>query len=73
VLPAVWTGYADLLFKSLGEQITPANFFALMSLWADIEPIRQIRSHPDFMDFAMRIGLIAAWEKYGWPDLLPKP
>jgi hypothetical protein len=23
--------------------------------------------------FAERIGLKAAWDKYGWPDLLPRP
>lgn len=69
VWPAVWMGYAPMVFKTLGEQITPPNMVGLMSLWADIEPIRQIRIHPDFMAFAQRIGLVAAWEKYGWPDL----
>jgi TolB-like protein len=73
VLPAIWMGYAGMVFKTLGTQITPANMYTLMSLWADIEPIRQIRLHPDFMCFASRIGLVAAWEKYGWPDLLPEP
>jgi hypothetical protein len=24
-------------------------------------------------DFARRIGMAAAWNKYGWPDLLPVP
>lgn len=73
VLPAIWMGYAEMVFRTLGAQITPANMYTLMSLWADIEPIRQIRLHPDFMGFANRIGLVAAWEKYGWPDLLPEP
>jgi len=70
VQPAIWMGQADLVFKTLGTQITPANMFCLMSMWADIEPIRQIRLHPDFLAFAERIGLAAAWEKYGWPDLM---
>ena len=73
VWPAIWMGYAPMVFKTLGKQITPPNMVGLMSLWADIEPIRQTRMHPDFMDFAKRIGLVAAWEKYGWPDLLPDP
>lgn len=73
VLPAIWMGYAEMVFKTLGQQISPANVFCLMSLWADIEPIRQIRIHRDFMPFAERIGLTAAWEKYGWPDLLSAP
>lgn len=73
VWPAIWMGYAPMVFKTLGKQITPPNMVGLMSLWADIEPIRQTRNHPDFMDFAKHIGLVAAWEKYGWPDLIPAP
>jgi TolB-like protein len=73
VWPAIWMGYAPMVFKTLGKQITPPNMVGLMSLWADVEPIRQTRIHPDFMDFAKRIGLVAAWEKYGRPDILPGP
>ncbi|GAB5482484.1 MAG: hypothetical protein Pars92KO_22410 [Parasphingorhabdus sp.] len=68
-LPAIWMGQAQMVFKTLGQQITTANFFSFMSLWTDAEPINQVRLHPDFMDFAERIGMVAAWEKYGWPDL----
>ncbi|MCC5870421.1 MAG: hypothetical protein JJU27_18115 [Gammaproteobacteria bacterium] len=71
VAPAIWMGHARLVYKTLGTQITPANMYCLMSLWADIEPIRQIRLHPEFLPFAERIGLMAAWDKYGCPDLLP--
>jgi TolB-like protein/Tfp pilus assembly protein PilF len=70
VQPAIWMGYADMVFRTLGAQITPANMFCLMSLWADLEPIRQVRLHPEFLPFAERIGLAAAWKKYGPPDLL---
>ena len=73
VAPAIWMGYSEMVFKTLGAQITPANMYCFMSLWADIEPIRQTRLHPEFLSFAERIGLVAAWEKYGWPDLLPAP
>lgn len=73
VAPAVWMGYAKMVFKTLGTQITPANLYCLMSLWADIEPIRRTRQHSGFLPFAERIGLRAAWDKYGWPDLLPSP
>jgi TolB-like protein len=68
--PAVFTGNADLVFKTLGQHISPANTLALLPLWTDIDPIRQIFRHPDFIPFAERIGMTAAWEKYGWPDLL---
>ncbi|OAB63126.1 hypothetical protein AY599_18130 [Leptolyngbya valderiana BDU 20041] len=70
VQPAIWMGHAELVFRTLGQQITPANMFCLMSLWADIEPIRQVRLHPGFLSFAERIGLAVAWAKYGPPDLL---
>ncbi len=73
VAPAIWMGYPRMVFKTLGAQITPANVYCLMSLWADIEPIRRVRLHPEFMAFAERIGMLAAWQKYGWPDLLAAP
>jgi len=73
VAPAIWMGYSKMVFRTLGAQITPANLYCLMSLWADIEPIRQTRLQPEFLPFAERIGLKAAWNKYGWPDLLPAP
>ena len=73
VFPAIWMGNAQMVFKTLGKQITLGNFFGLMSLWDDFEPTRQVRLHPDFLDFAEHIGLTAIWEKYGWPDLLPRP
>jgi TolB-like protein/tetratricopeptide (TPR) repeat protein/DNA-binding winged helix-turn-helix (wHTH) protein len=72
-LPAVWMGYAPMVFKTFGEQINPANMAGLIAIWADIEPINQVRSHPDFIQFAERIGLVKVWQKYGWPDLLPEP
>lgn len=73
VLPAIWMGDAQMVFKTLGEQITPANFFGLMSVWTDVEPTRQVRLDPGFMAFAEKIGMVAAWNKYGWPDLMPRP
>lgn len=69
--PAIWMGHADLVMKLYREQIHPANMPGLMSLWTDVDPIRQIRLHPDFMTFAEDIGMVAAWEKFGWPDLMP--
>jgi TolB-like protein/Tfp pilus assembly protein PilF len=72
IAPAIWMGYSEMVFKTLGTQITPANMYCLMSLWADIEPIRRTRLHPEFLAFAGRIGLVDAWKKYGWPDLLPE-
>jgi TolB-like protein len=71
--PAIFTGNADLTFRALGHSITTSNLMAIVYLWADVEPIRQIWQHPEFIPFAQRIGIAAAWDKYGWPDLLPVP
>jgi len=71
--PAIWMGHAELAMKIYRERIHPANMFGLMSLWSDIDPVRQVRRHPDFLQFADEIGLVRAWEAFGWPDLLPRP
>ena len=31
---------------------------------------RRIRAHPDFPIFAEKTGLVRAWQKYGWPDVV---
>lgn len=72
-MPTVFMGYTEMLYKTLGQRISPGNFACLMSIWADIDPIRQIWQDPEFIPFAQRIGMAAAWDKYGWPDLLPRP
>ena len=72
-LPSVFMGYCDMFFKTIGQQVSLGNMGCLISLWADIEPTRQIWRHSEFIAFAERIGMAAAWDKYGWPDLLPPP
>ncbi|MBX7484122.1 hypothetical protein [Qipengyuania qiaonensis] len=69
--PAIWMGHSELVMKIYSARIHPANMFGLMSLWIDIDPINRTIRHPDFMDFAERIGMVEAWERFGWPDLMP--
>lgn len=71
--PAVLTGNAELAFRTFGHSISPSNLMALVPLWTKVEPICQVWQHPEFIAFAQRIGMAAAWDKYGWPDLLPPP
>lgn len=73
ILPAIFMGYAALLFKALRAGISPANTLCLLSIWSDADPIRRIWADPEFVPFAQRIGMAEAWDKYGWPDLLPPP
>jgi Tfp pilus assembly protein PilF len=69
--PAIWMGHSELVMKIYSGCIHPANMFGLMSLWIDIDPVNRTIRHPGFMDFAERIGMVEAWERFGWPDLLP--
>lgn len=73
VMPAVWMGYAPMVFKTLGESITPANMNGFGYLWTDIEPLNASIHHPEFLEFADKVGLIKVWEKYGWPEILIIP
>ncbi|CAN5449881.1 hypothetical protein BH09PSE4_BH09PSE4_04560 [soil metagenome] len=68
--PAIFMGHAELVMKIYTEQANLSNLFGLMSLWADVDPICRTVEHPGFMEFAERIGFVAAWEKYGWPERL---
>lgn len=70
--PAIWMGHAELVMKIFGERTTAVNIIGLMLLWADFDPISRTVNHPDFMAFAERMGFVAAWQKYGWPDRLPR-
>ena len=72
VMPAVWMGYAEMVFKTLEEDINPANFAALPYLWGHHAPANTIREHPDFEKFCDKIGLIKAWETFGWPNVYPQ-
>lgn len=72
-MPAVFMGYAEMLFKTIGTRITLQNLACLMSIWTEIEPMRRIWQDEEFIPFAQRIGMVEAWDKYGWPDLLPRP
>jgi TolB-like protein len=71
--PAIFTGHAELAFKAIGDHGSLATMLPFLSLWVEIDPMRQVWQHPEFIPFAQRIGMAAAWDKYGWPDLLPPP
>ncbi len=71
VFPAIWMGHSDLAMKIYSECIHPANMFGLMTLWIDIDPINRTIRHPDFMAFAKKTGMVEAWNRFGWPDLIP--
>lgn len=69
VFPAIWMGYAGMVFKTLGESTTAANFAALPYLWGHSAPANTIREHAEFERFCDSIGLTKTWETFGWPDV----
>lgn len=69
--PAIWMGHSELAMKIYSERFHPNNSFGLMTLWIDIDPINRTIRDPRFMDFAEKIGMVEAWERFGWPDLIP--
>ena len=71
ILPALWMGHPELVMKIYSECIHPANIYGLMNLWIDADPFSRTREHPDFLAFADRIGMTEAWNRHGWPDLIP--
>ena len=50
-LPTVFMGYTEMLYKTLERRISPGNVGCLMSIWTDIDPIRQIWQHEAFITF----------------------
>lgn len=46
----------------------PLNANGLATIWMPGERYAVLRQHPNFPAFAERIGMVRAWEKYGWPD-----
>ncbi|MBX7526387.1 TIR domain-containing protein [Qipengyuania vesicularis] len=61
---------AESYFKLYLEHRSPSNWISLVSeVWMPSKRARGFRRHPGFKAFAEKIGLTAAWQKYGWPDL----
>ncbi len=53
--------------RLLLESPYPINAGFVASIWQDIHGFPALRQHPDFPDFARDIGLVNAWDSYGWP------
>ncbi|MEP3892107.1 MAG: winged helix-turn-helix domain-containing protein [Hellea sp.] len=64
-------GGAKELFAFIGDAPPPGSHAVLLNLWGEGKPYSKIYNHPDFLEFADRIGFAKAWRKYGWPDRLP--
>ena len=54
--------------RLLLERPYPINAGFVAAIWQDIDGFPALRQHPDFPDFARDIGLVEAWDRYGWPS-----
>lgn len=56
-----------LFMERFVEHPYSGNSSGFTSIWLNDERSAQLRRHPAFPAFAERIGLVRAWNKYGWP------
>lgn len=72
-IPAYF-GHTELFFKALSKKPNPYLQAPLMHIWVPTPESKAIRTHKDFPQFAQDIGLVQAWQTYGWPKwVTPKP
>ena len=59
---------ADEFMDEYSRNVYANRAFSLTHIWSDSEDARAIRLHPRFPLWADEIGLVEAWQAYGWPD-----
>ncbi|MBL4618255.1 MAG: winged helix-turn-helix domain-containing protein [Robiginitomaculum sp.] len=63
-------GYPKLFMKAVRNHPHPYMGAVLAQLWTPAEDAKRIRTHKDFPKFADDIGLVRAWQVYGWPNMI---
>lgn len=63
-------GYPKLFMEAVRNHPTPYLGAALAQLWTPTIEAKRIRTHKDFPKFADDIGLVSAWQAYGWPKTI---
>jgi len=58
----------DEFLDEYSRNIFANRAFSLTHIWSDSEDARAIRLHPRFATWADNVGLVIAWQAYGWPD-----
>tara|TARA_R110002126_G_scaffold164211_1_gene312078 strand:+ start:76 stop:309 length:234 start_codon:yes stop_codon:yes gene_type:complete len=65
------TGSAEAIFEVCTGNGPPVGAHgSFLRIWGSVDTCKMIYHHKDFMAFAKRIGMKAAWNKYGLPDRL---
>ena len=73
VITMVYLGMNDELFDHWEKARFSVSNILLQRAWSDLPWAKAFRTHPRFPKFARQIGLVSAWEKYGWPDKFSPP
>jgi len=60
----------EKFFQHVIEKPNPYVGFAMSRIWEPTEEARALRTHKDFPKFAETVGLVKAWQHYGWPDAI---
>ena len=66
----IMIGRPEKFFQHVLNKPNPYVGFALSRIWEPTEEAKAVRTHPDFPEFAQKIGLVQAWKKYGWPSTI---
>ena len=66
----VRTGPANAFFEIMGNHPPPGTHGTLLCIWGSTDNCLAIRESSEFPEFAERMGLVKAWEKYGNPDYI---
>ncbi|MEH6567499.1 MAG: winged helix-turn-helix domain-containing protein [Halioglobus sp.] len=64
----LFVGGPEAFMQTFVSHPYPLNSGAISLIWDDREIHHQLRQHSGFPAFVERIGLLRAWQKYGWPD-----
>lgn len=68
IIGFIMIGRPEKFFQHVLNKPNPYVGFSLSRIWEPTEEARSVRTHKDFPKFAESIGLVRAWQKYGWPE-----
>jgi len=70
ILGFLLIGRPEKFFQHVLEKPNPYLGFTMSRIWEPTEEARAIRTHKDFPKFAETLGLVRAWQRYGWPETI---
>ncbi|GAA6139856.1 hypothetical protein NBRC116583_36030 [Arenicella sp. 4NH20-0111] len=68
IIGFIMIGRPEKFFQHVLTKPNPYVGFSLSRIWEPTKEAIGVRTHKDFPKFAESIGLVRAWQKYGWPE-----